>query len=79
MLGRVATDVTAKTSIAFYGWSIETGPLLESNEEIWQEIDKSLVSAAAGPNVLGTDLVYVIPSRRSITLPEWCFNSYRRQ
>ena len=28
--------------MAFYGWSIETGPLVESNDEIWQEIDKSL-------------------------------------
>jgi hypothetical protein len=40
--------VTAKTSIAFYGWSIETGPLVESNEEIWQEIEGSLVKGKVG-------------------------------
>ena len=44
--------VTAKTSVAFHGWSIDTGPLVESNEEIWQEIAHALakgkVEAAAG-------------------------------
>jgi hypothetical protein len=34
--------VTAKTSIVFNGWTIETGPLVESNEEIWDEIDRAL-------------------------------------
>ncbi|MGC2634222.1 MAG: AAA family ATPase [Candidatus Cybelea sp.] len=33
---------TAKTSIVFNGWTIETGPLVESNEEIWDEIDRAL-------------------------------------
>lgn len=31
--------VTGKTSIAFYSWSIDSGPLVQSNEEIWVEID----------------------------------------
>jgi hypothetical protein len=30
--------VTAKTSIAFHGWSIDTGPLVESNQDIWEEM-----------------------------------------
>ena len=34
--------VTAKTSIAFRGWKIDTGPLVESNQEIWDEIDDAL-------------------------------------
>jgi len=37
-----ANLVTAKTSLAFHSWTIETGPLVESNEDIWQEIDKAL-------------------------------------
>jgi hypothetical protein len=43
--------VTAKTSVAFHGWTIDTGPLVESNEEIWAEIESALkkgkVEAAA--------------------------------
>jgi hypothetical protein len=34
--------VTAKASIAFHSWAIDTGPLVESNIEIWQEIAVSL-------------------------------------
>lgn len=34
--------VTSKTSVAFHGWTIDTGPLVESNEEIWIEIDQAL-------------------------------------
>jgi hypothetical protein len=34
--------VTAKTSIAFHGWTIDTGPLVESNVEIWDEIAAAL-------------------------------------
>jgi AAA domain len=34
--------VTAKTSIAFHSWTVETGPLVESNEEIWEEIEAAL-------------------------------------
>jgi RecF/RecN/SMC N terminal domain len=43
--------VTAKTSIAFHSWTIDTGPLVESNQEIWDEISAALgkgkVEAAA--------------------------------
>jgi hypothetical protein len=43
--------VTSKTSIAFHGWTIDTGPLVESNQEIWDEIaaalGKSKVEVAA--------------------------------
>lgn len=43
--------VTAKTSVAFYGWTIDTGPLVESGQEIWDEIAAALkkdnVKAAA--------------------------------
>ena len=43
--------VTAKSSIAFHTWTIETGPLVASNVEIWEEIAASLakekVEAAA--------------------------------
>jgi hypothetical protein len=34
--------VTAKTSIAIHGWTIDTGPLVESNMEIWDEIAAAL-------------------------------------
>ena len=34
--------VTAKTSIAFHSWTIDTGPLVESNQEIWDEIASAL-------------------------------------
>jgi RecF/RecN/SMC N terminal domain len=34
--------VTAKTSIVFHSWNIDTGPLVESDEEIWEEIAKAL-------------------------------------
>jgi recombinational DNA repair ATPase RecF len=43
--------VTGKTSIAFHSWTIDSGPLVESNEEIWAEISSALgkgkVEAAA--------------------------------
>lgn len=48
---RSAGLVTAKTSIAFHSWTIDTGPLVESNLEIWDEINGALgkgkVEAAA--------------------------------
>ncbi|HUZ91701.1 MAG TPA: AAA family ATPase [Methylocella sp.] len=48
---RSAGLVTAKTSLAFHSWTIDTGPLVESNVEIWVEIDSALakgkVEAAA--------------------------------
>jgi hypothetical protein len=34
--------VTAKTSIVFHSWTIDTGPLVESNLEIWDEIAGAL-------------------------------------
>ena len=36
--------VTSKTSIAFHSWTIDTGPLVESNEKIWVEIDQALAT-----------------------------------
>ncbi len=43
--------VTSKTSVVFHSWTIDTGPLVESNEEIWDEIsaalDKGKVESAA--------------------------------
>jgi hypothetical protein len=39
---RSAGLVSAKTSIAFHGWTLETGPLVESNLEIWDEIAEAL-------------------------------------
>lgn len=43
--------VTSKTSIAFHSWTIDTGPLVESNQAIWEEISGALakgkVEAAA--------------------------------
>lgn len=48
---RSAGLVTSKSSIAFHSWTVDTGPLVESNEEIWAEIAASLakgrVEAAA--------------------------------
>jgi DNA repair exonuclease SbcCD ATPase subunit len=34
--------VTAKTSLAFHSWTVDTGPLVESNVEIWEEIATAL-------------------------------------
>lgn len=34
--------VTGKSSLAFHSWTIDTGPLVESNQEIWAEIAASL-------------------------------------
>ena len=43
--------VTGKTCLCFHSWTIDTGPLVESNQEIWQEITAALgkgkVEAAA--------------------------------
>jgi hypothetical protein len=36
--------VTAKTSLAFHSWTVDTGPLVESNTEIWDEIAGSLAT-----------------------------------
>jgi hypothetical protein len=44
--------VTGKTSLSFHNWTIDTGPLVESNSEIWDEIagalSKGKVEVAAG-------------------------------
>ena len=49
---RSAGLVSANTSIAFHSWTIDSGPLVESNLAIWDEIaaalDKGKVEAAAG-------------------------------
>ena len=34
--------VTSKTSLAFHSWTIDTGPLVETNQEIWDEIAAAL-------------------------------------
>jgi len=34
--------VTSKSSLAFHSWSVDTGPLVESSGEIWDEIEASL-------------------------------------
>ena len=34
--------VTGKSSLAFHSWSVDTGPLVESSQEIWEEIDGAL-------------------------------------
>lgn len=39
---RSANLVTRKTSMVFDSWSVDTGPLVESNPEIWAEIDAAL-------------------------------------
>ena len=48
---KAAGLVNANTSVFFHGWTIETGPLVESNQEIWDEIATALgkgkVEAAA--------------------------------
>ena len=39
---KTAGLVTGKTSLAFHGWSLDTGPLVESNDEIWTDIINAL-------------------------------------
>jgi hypothetical protein len=43
--------VSSATSLAFHSWTIDTGPLVESNAEIWEEIaamlDRGRVEAAS--------------------------------
>lgn len=39
---RSAKLVSRKSSMVFDSWSVETGPLVESNPEIWTEIDAAL-------------------------------------
>jgi hypothetical protein len=69
--------VTGKTSISFHSWTIDTGPLVESNVEIWQEIATALgkgkVEAAAMPSVHRTLYVKRVANLffHHPTLPEW--------
>lgn len=39
---RSAGLVKAKTSLAFHSWSVDTGPLVESNSDIWTDIEAAL-------------------------------------
>ena len=39
---RSAGLVSAKTSLAFHSWTVDTGPLVESNVDIWHEIAAAL-------------------------------------
>jgi recombinational DNA repair ATPase RecF len=39
--------VTSKTSLAFHSWTVDTGPLVESSDEIWDEIDGALAKGKA--------------------------------
>jgi hypothetical protein len=39
---RSAGLVTAKTSLAFHGWSVDTGPLVEADADVWQDISVAL-------------------------------------
>jgi hypothetical protein len=34
--------VTTKTSLAFHSWTVDTGPLVESNSDIWEDIAAAL-------------------------------------
>lgn len=40
--------VTGKASLAFHGWSIETGPVVEANKDIWDEIAAELAKGNVG-------------------------------
>lgn len=39
--------VTKRTSLAFHSWSVDTGPLVESNDEIWDDIAAALAKGKA--------------------------------
>jgi recombinational DNA repair ATPase RecF len=55
--------VTSKTSLVFQNWSVDTGPVVESDEGIWPEIEaaiaKGKISDAAG--MLRRHIEYVMP------------------
>jgi hypothetical protein len=40
--------VTSKRSLAFHSWTVDTGPLVESSVEIWEEIDAALAKGKVG-------------------------------
>jgi hypothetical protein len=58
---RSAGLITAKTSIAFHGWTIDSGPLVESNVAIWDEIAAALAKGKveAAASALRHHLEYV--------------------
>lgn len=40
--------VSSKRSLAFHSWTVDTGPLVESSVEIWEEIDTALAKGKVG-------------------------------
>jgi hypothetical protein len=40
--------VTGKTSLAFQGWSIDTGPVVEANKNVWDDIAAELAKGNVG-------------------------------
>ncbi|WIW50116.1 ATP-binding protein (plasmid) [Bradyrhizobium sp. 62B] len=50
---RSAGLVTGKTSLSFHGWTVETGPLVESNAEVWDDIAAALAKNKV-PEAAGT-------------------------
>lgn len=55
--------VTSKSSLVFQNWSVDTGPVVESDESIWTEIDEAIakgrINDAAG--MLRRHIEYVVP------------------
>jgi hypothetical protein len=45
---RSAGLVTAKTSLSFHGGTIETGPVVESNKDVWDNIAAELAKGNVG-------------------------------
>lgn len=41
--------VSGKTSIAFHSWTVDSGPLVESTSDIWQEIESALSRGKVEP------------------------------
>lgn len=60
---RHAGVVSSKTSLVFQNWTVDTGPIVESDEEIWVDIDAALakgkVPVAAA--MLRHHLEYAVP------------------
>jgi hypothetical protein len=40
--------VTSKSSLTFHGWSIDTGPVVEADKEVWNDITAELARANVG-------------------------------
>jgi hypothetical protein len=40
--------VTGKTSLAFHGWNIDTGPVVEANKDVWDDIAAELAKGNVG-------------------------------